>query len=291
MASCWRARKRAAAALARDLAGRGAFPPRRMHKDSDNVSYKQGSVGVAEGRLIAGGLDYPVAKVAVHHQPAARLTRPRPQKARCKRGKGLSEPVRTSRGAIYVVHAERTASVCLREFISLKCREWSRTISKLPTPGRTCSMCRLHSLTLCQNTSATKDDSKVKLNRLHSAEWQNTRRRAKQAVAEMADELIALYAKRMQSPGYAFSEDTEWQKDFEQHFPFNETEDQLRCAEEIKRDMEKPPSDGSRALRGRRLRQDGSCHARGVQMRIGRQAVCRPLCRRQSLHGSTIRPF
>lgn len=44
----------------------------------------------------------------------------------------------------------------------------------------------------------------------------------------------------MQSPGYAFSEDTEWQKDFEQHFPFNETDDQLRCAEEIKRDMEKP---------------------------------------------------
>lgn len=56
----------------------------------------------------------------------------------------------------------------------------------------------------------------------------------------MADELILLYAKRMQTKGYAFSEDTEWQKDFEQHFPYTETEDQLRCVEEIKEDMEKP---------------------------------------------------
>ena len=54
----------------------------------------------------------------------------------------------------------------------------------------------------------------------------------------MAKELIALYAKRMKTEGYAFSPDTDWQRDFEERFPYEETEDQLRCIEEIKHDME-----------------------------------------------------
>ncbi|MEG1028422.1 MAG: DEAD/DEAH box helicase, partial [Oscillospiraceae bacterium] len=49
---------------------------------------------------------------------------------------------------------------------------------------------------------------------------------------------IKLYAQRMRAKGFAYSEDTEWQKDFEQHFPYTETDDQLRCVEEIKKDME-----------------------------------------------------
>lgn len=85
-----------------------------------------------------------------------------------------------------------------------------------------------------------RDDGRVKLNKLNSGEWQKTRRRVKQAVAEMADELIRLYAERMNTKGYAFSEDDEFQRQFEEHFPYDETEDQLRCAEEIKQDMQKP---------------------------------------------------
>ena len=55
----------------------------------------------------------------------------------------------------------------------------------------------------------------------------------------MAKELIALYAKRMSTPGYAFSQDTDLQRDFELRFEYDETDDQLRCADEIKGDMEK----------------------------------------------------
>jgi len=58
-------------------------------------------------------------------------------------------------------------------------------------------------------------------------------------VKDIARELIALYAKRMQQKGYAFDPDGEWQYDFERHFEYEETEDQLRCAEEIKSDMER----------------------------------------------------
>ncbi len=84
-----------------------------------------------------------------------------------------------------------------------------------------------------------REDSKVKINRLHSGEWLKTRQRVRKAVDDMADELLKLYAERMSVKGYAFSPDTEYQKDFEAHFEYQETDDQLRCAEEIKADMEK----------------------------------------------------
>lgn len=84
-----------------------------------------------------------------------------------------------------------------------------------------------------------KDDGRMKLNKLNSCEWQKTKNRVKKACADMADELIALYAKRMKIKGFAFKEDTPWQTEFEERFPYTETEDQLRCIEEIKADMEK----------------------------------------------------
>jgi len=84
-----------------------------------------------------------------------------------------------------------------------------------------------------------KENSRVKLNRLGSKEWQNSKRRVKAAAKEMAKELIELYSRRMQAEGHAFSDDSEWQHDFESGFAFEETEDQLRCCQEIKRDMER----------------------------------------------------
>ncbi len=84
------------------------------------------------------------------------------------------------------------------------------------------------------------EDGSVKLNRLGNSEWQKTRARVKRAAKNMAKELTALYAKRMSVKGYAFSPDSELQHDFEKRFPYAETEDQIRCAEEIKRDMQRP---------------------------------------------------
>ena len=83
------------------------------------------------------------------------------------------------------------------------------------------------------------DSEKPKLNKMGSSDWIKTKERTKAAIENMASELIKLYAKRKVSKGYAFSKDTEWQKEFEYKFPFEETEDQLRCVREIKKDMEK----------------------------------------------------
>ncbi len=86
---------------------------------------------------------------------------------------------------------------------------------------------------------AASEDGGIKLNRLGGSEWQKTRARVKKAVRDMAKQLTALYAKRMSIKGYAFSPDTDLQNDFERRFPYDETEDQLRCIDEIKRDMER----------------------------------------------------
>lgn len=84
-----------------------------------------------------------------------------------------------------------------------------------------------------------RDDSGVRLSKLGSAEWQKTRNNVKRAVKDMAQELIALYAKREQSVGFAFYPDEEMQRDFEERFPYVETDDQLRSISEIKGDMER----------------------------------------------------
>lgn len=84
-----------------------------------------------------------------------------------------------------------------------------------------------------------RENSTVKLSRLGGADWTKAKARVKSSVKDMAKELIALYSQRMQAKGYAFSEDNEWQHDFESRFEFEETQDQLRCCSEIKSDMER----------------------------------------------------
>jgi len=78
-----------------------------------------------------------------------------------------------------------------------------------------------------------------RLNKLSGSEWKQTKSKARQAVNDMAEELIRVSAERMNEKGYAFSEDTVWQREFEDSFPYTETEDQIRCADEIKADMER----------------------------------------------------
>ncbi|MDR1962116.1 MAG: transcription-repair coupling factor, partial [Gracilibacteraceae bacterium] len=76
-----------------------------------------------------------------------------------------------------------------------------------------------------------------KLNRLNGNEWNRAKSKARSAVKEMAIDLVALYAGREREKGFAFGEDTEWQREFEAKFPYEETPDQIQSIMEIKRDM------------------------------------------------------
>ena len=84
------------------------------------------------------------------------------------------------------------------------------------------------------------EDTNVRLNKIGSDAWQKTKAKARKAAKDMAGELIQLYAARKRQPGFAFAADSPWQKEFEDNFPYPETDDQLRCIADIKRDMEAP---------------------------------------------------
>ena len=84
------------------------------------------------------------------------------------------------------------------------------------------------------------DRIKPKINKLGTRDWEKAKAKVKNNLREVAEELIELYAKRENAVGFAFSKDTPWQKEFEDKFPYQETDDQLRCIEEVKSDMEKP---------------------------------------------------
>lgn len=84
------------------------------------------------------------------------------------------------------------------------------------------------------------DGKTPKVNKLSGGEWKKVKSKAKSAIASMAKELLEISAERKKSGGHAFGLDTIWQGEFEDMFPYEETDDQLRCIKEIKSDMEKP---------------------------------------------------
>ncbi len=84
------------------------------------------------------------------------------------------------------------------------------------------------------------EDSNIRLNKIGTEAWQKTKAKAQKAAKDMAGELIQLYAARKRQAGFAFAADSPWQAEFEDNFPYPETDDQLRCIAEIKGDMESP---------------------------------------------------
>ncbi len=94
-------------------------------------------------------------------------------------------------------------------------------------------------LDLVSKYIGAQDEGAVKLNRLSSPQWQKTCNNVRRAVRDMAEELMKLYAKREKSEGYAFFPDDEMQREFEERFPYAETDDQIQSIQEIKSDMER----------------------------------------------------
>ncbi|MCD8130072.1 MAG: transcription-repair coupling factor [Lachnospiraceae bacterium] len=115
----------------------------------------------------------------------------------------------------------------VRDYLKLAYRDGGHIY--LPTTG-------LH---LLQKYSSA-DGKEPKLTKLGTNEWSRTRQKVKQAVETVAQDLVDLYAHRQRMNGYIYGPDTEWQKEFEELFPYEETEDQLAAIEAVKKDMESP---------------------------------------------------
>lgn len=223
--------KKAAEALCHDLKKQG-LPAMLASENSGKLSYKKVMIAVNN---LSSGFEYPEIKVNII--TIGRQGESKQRSARFKKGKALRSLTDLSEGDL-VVHITHGIGV-FKGVNKLEMQGIVKDYIKIGYAGSDMLYVPVTQLDLVSKYIGPRDDGKVKLNRLNSTDWQKTRSRVKKAVAEMADELIKLYAERMQAKGFAYSVDSEWQKDFEQHFPYIETDDQLRSVEEIKADMEK----------------------------------------------------
>ena len=184
----------------------------------------------------SAGYDYPDAKTALITQARATVSKKKLRKT--KKGEEIKSLSDIAAGDL-VVHALHG----IGKFAGIRKLEMegiTKDYITIQYAGTDVLYVPVNQLDMVSKYIGPRDNGAVKLNKLSSMEWQKTRARVKKAVKDMADELIKLYAKRSQTPGFAFSEDDDWQHDFESRFPYNETDDQLRSAQEIKEDMQKP---------------------------------------------------
>ena len=187
---------------------------------------------------ISAGMEYPTIRLAVLTD--AQLLH-RGEKKRAKKnlpaGRQRIESYADLSVGDYVVH-ENHGIGRFAGIVKMQVDGFDKDYIKISYAGTDSLYVPASQLDLVSKYTGFGEDREVRLSKMGGAEWTRTRSRAKSAARDMAKQLIALYAERQRLPGYAFSPDSEWQREFEENFGYTETEDQLRCTEEIKRDME-----------------------------------------------------
>lgn len=214
-----------------------------LKRDGFDASCEENLKNTQKGRLyvltgaLSAGFEYPGEKffAITYNQNAYRPEKKKKRKA--KNGQEIYSLSELSAGD-YVVHSVHGIGVF-------------SGIRKIDTHGVTKDYIKIDyakgdalyvpvtQLDMVAKYIGPRENSTVRLSRLGSGDWQKAKARVKSSVKDIAKELIALYSARMKAKGYAFSRDSEWQRDFEMSFEYDETPDQLRCCREIKRDMEK----------------------------------------------------
>ncbi len=201
---------------------------------SSDAKVSPGTVFVLDGCLSSGS-EFPQAKFAVISQ--GRVSSQNKKRKKFKKSENPLKSLSDISPGDYVVHVTNGIGI-FQGIVKQDIRGVVKDYIAIRYAGTDMLYVPVTQLDLVSKYVGPKDDKSVKLNKLNSTEWQKTRSRVKSAVKDMAKELIALYSKRMRTEGFAFSPDTDWQRDFEERFPYEETDDQLRCIEEIKHDME-----------------------------------------------------
>lgn len=223
---------RAAQVLCRELCEKGIDA---VFVENPDVTVS-GRVYVTTGGL-SGGIEIPALKflLITHRFIAADR---KPSKKRPKNSKEIGSLDELKRGD-YVVHASH--GIGIFDGINRISNDGiTKDYLKIRYKGTDVLYVPVTQLDLVSKyIGAATEEGGIKLNRLGGADWQRTRSRVRAAVKDMAKQLTALYAKRMSTKGYAFSPDTDLQNSFERRFEYEETDDQLRCINEIKHDMER----------------------------------------------------
>ena len=195
-----------------------------------------GEIMVASGRL-GNGFEYPTLKFVVLSEKDIFKERKakKPKKKSQYSGQKINSLSEISVGD-YVVHEKYGLGIyrgmekiesdgITKDYVNIEYKD----ASNLFVPASQLELIQKYS-----NLSARKP----KLNKLGGTEWEKTKSRVRSQVQIAAQDLVKLYAERQAKEGYAYGKDTVWQKEFEELFPYEETEDQLSAIEDTKRDME-----------------------------------------------------
>lgn len=197
----------------------------------EKISFEQGS--------LSGGMDFPEEKRCWVSENDIFKYKKKSKKKKSFKNKGQKiQSFSDMKTGDYVVHENHGVG----KFIGieqLKVQGEKKDYIKIKYAGNDMLYVPVEQMDLVQRYIGG-DNSSPRINKLSGGEWKATKAKAKAAIAVYAKDLIDLYAQRKMEKGHAFGDDTVWQKEFEDSFPYEETEDQLRAAEEIKRDMEKP---------------------------------------------------
>lgn len=203
-------------------------------EDMDRV-LQPGEIMVAYGNL-RRGFEYPLIKlVVISESDIFGTERKKKKKKSTYEGNKIHSFTELTPGD-YVVHENHGLGI-YRGLEKIEVDKVTKDYIKIEYGGGGVLYILATGLDVIQKYSGS-EGRKPKLNKLNSIEWKNTKSKVRGAVREVAKELVQLYAERQQREGFQFGEDTVWQKEFEEAFPYEETEDQLAAIEATKRDME-----------------------------------------------------
>lgn len=206
-----------------------------IYSDNPDRDIAAGETMVISGNL-AKGYEYPELRfVAIAENDIFGAPKKERKRKRNYQGKSISDFSELSIGD-YVVHENHGLGI-YRGIEKLVVDKIEKDYIKIEYAGGGNLYILATQLDMIQKY-ADSEAKKPKLNKLGGTEWTKTKSRVKTAVGQVADELVKLYAIRQKKEGYAFSPDTPWQREFEELFPYEETQDQLNAIEDTKHDME-----------------------------------------------------
>jgi transcription-repair coupling factor (mfd) len=203
-------------------------------EDMDRI-LQPGEIMVAHGNL-RRGFEYPLIKLVVISESDIFGTEKRKKKKKTAyEGNKIQSFTELTPGD-YVVHENHGLGI-YKGIEKIEVDKITKDYIKIEYGGGGVLYVLATGLDIIQKYSGS-EGRKPKLNKLNSIEWKNTKAKVRGAVKDVAKDLIALYAQRQQKVGFQFGKDTVWQKEFEEAFPYDETDDQLNAIESTKRDME-----------------------------------------------------
>lgn len=220
--------------LAEDL--RGYDLPAFLAEDSERV-LKPGEIMVAYGNLHRG-FAYPLMQLAVVSESdifGEKKARKKKKKKSSYEGRTIQNFTELNIGD-YVIHENHGVGI-YQGIEKIKVDRTTKDYVKLEYADGGILYVLATGLEVLQKYSNSEGKT-IKVNKLGAPEWRKAKQKAKNSAREVAKELVELYAKRQAQSGYRFGKDTVWQKEFEEMFPYEETEDQLTAIEATKKDME-----------------------------------------------------